>query len=145
MKPIPNIGEYYHFWDDGKTSLGRHYICQCERIIPFYGFTQYRLTRFDYDRNELVEDTLISLWKNSVSDFNWIFAEQTDCAVVCSCPKYDKDELYFFRTRSGGWFSADRTSSWQAGELDVDGEKFRRVTDECLSEETRREHEEKTY
>ena len=61
MKPIPNIGEYYHFWDDGKTSLSRHYICRCERIIPFYGFTQYRLMRFDYDRiggryaDELVE------------------------------------------------------------------------------------------
>ena len=145
MKPIPDIGKYYHFWDDGKTSLTRHYICRCERIIPFYGFTQYRLTRFDYDKKGLVGDTLLNFWKDSVSKYDWIFAQQTDCAVVCSCPKYDKDELYFFRTKSGGWFSADRTSSWQAGELDVDGEIFRRVMAECLSEEIRRGYEEKTY
>lgn len=145
MKPIPDIGKYYHFWDDGKTSLTRHYICRCERIIPFYGFTQYRLTRFDYDKKGLVGDTLLNFWKDCVSKYGWIFAQQTDCAVVCSCPKYDKDELYFFRTKSGGWFSADRTSFWQAGELDVDGEIFRRVMDECLSEEIRRGYEEKTY
>lgn len=144
MKPIPIIGEYYHFWDDGKTSLSRHYICRCERIIPFHEFTEYRLMR-RYGKHGLVEDTLMGLWKDSVSEFDWIFAQQTDCAVVCSCPKYDKDELYFFRTKSGGWFSADRTSSWQAGELDVDGEIFRRVMAECLSEGTRREHTEKTY
>ena len=144
MKPIPNIGEYFHFWDDGKTSLSRHYICRCERIIPFHEFTEYRLMR-RYGKHGLVEDTLMGLWKGNVSEFDWIFAQQTDCAVVCSCPKYDKDELYFFRTKSGGWFSADRTSSWQAGELDVDGEIFRSVMAECLSEKIRREHTEKTY
>ena len=144
MKPIPNIGEYFHFWDDGKTSLSRHYICRCERIIPFHEFTEYRLMR-RYGKHGFVEDTLMGLWKDSVSEFDWIFAQQTDCAVVCSCPKYDKDELYFFRTKPGGWFSADRTSSWQAGELDVDGEIFRSVMAECLSEKIRREHTEKTY
>lgn len=144
MKPTPKTGEYYHFWDDGKNSLGRHYICRCERIIPFSEFAEFRLMRY-YGKHGLVGDTLLNLWKDSVSKYGWIFAQQTDCAVVCSCPKYDKDELYFFRTRSGGWFSADRTSSWQAGELDVDGEIFRRVIDECWSEEIRREHEVITY
>ena len=33
MKPVPEVGKQYHFWDDGKSSPSRHYICRCERII----------------------------------------------------------------------------------------------------------------
>ena len=27
------IGKFYHFWDDGKSSISRHYLCKCEGII----------------------------------------------------------------------------------------------------------------
>ncbi len=33
LKPIPEVGKFYHFWDDGKTSTSRHYICKVEKII----------------------------------------------------------------------------------------------------------------
>ena len=35
LKPIPEVGKFYHFFDDGKTSASRHYICKVERIVPF--------------------------------------------------------------------------------------------------------------
>ena len=34
-KDLPKVREFYHFFDDGKTSPNRHYICKVERIIPF--------------------------------------------------------------------------------------------------------------
>lgn len=30
LKPIPKDGESCHFFDDGKLSPGRHYICKVE-------------------------------------------------------------------------------------------------------------------
>jgi hypothetical protein len=27
------IGKFYHFWDDAKSSISRHYLCKCEGII----------------------------------------------------------------------------------------------------------------
>ena len=34
IKDLPEVGQYYHFWDDGKTGPSRHYICRVEKIIP---------------------------------------------------------------------------------------------------------------
>ena len=31
---IPEVGKFYHFWDDGKCGVSRHYIAKCEEIIP---------------------------------------------------------------------------------------------------------------
>ena len=33
MKENIQIGKLYHFWDDGKSAVSRHYICKCENII----------------------------------------------------------------------------------------------------------------
>ena len=32
---LPKVGEYYHFFDDGKITPTRHYIAKCLEIIPF--------------------------------------------------------------------------------------------------------------
>lgn len=33
LSPVPEVGKFYHFWDDGKTGPSRHYICKVEELI----------------------------------------------------------------------------------------------------------------
>lgn len=125
MKPIPEIGKFYHFWDDGKSSPGRHYICKVERIITPDEAKKIdvNVPDWDFDNNKEV-DNIISLydhWRNEVKNCDWLFAEDTDYFVELSCPEYDEYNLWAVRTKLGGWFSMDVQSSWQGGRLDIDG------------------------
>lgn len=118
LLPIPKVGEYYHFWDDGKVAASRHFICKCEEIIPFEKVKKVNI-------NDSI--SLYDIWKDEVEECDWLYDKETDYIVVCSCPKYDEDKLYFSRTVNGGWFSFNVTNFWQSGELDVDGEIYDRV------------------
>lgn len=129
MKEVPEIGKFYHFFDDGKTSTSRHYICKCERII-----TPEEAKRVMIEvPNKYVDDVMdtISLYEhwynNEVPSTYWLFSDKTDYFVECSCPKYDKHNLWFVRTHDGGWFSMDIQNFWQGGRLDIDGEIFQEV------------------
>lgn len=129
MKEIPEIGKFYHFFDDGKTSTSRHYICKCEQIIT----PEEAKSIMIEVPNEYVDDVMdkISLYEhwhdNEMPKRDWLYTEDTDYFVECSCPKYDKNNLWFVRTKDGGWFSMDIQSWWQSGRLDVDGEIFQEV------------------
>ena len=114
----PEIGKEYHFFDDGKTSLSRHYICKCERVITP---EDAKSIIFDFDDGEI---TLYDIWKDESSKCNFLFAEDTDCFVEVSCPNYDENNLWAVRTKDGGWFTLDVQSSWQGGRVDVTGEIF---------------------
>lgn len=128
-KPLPEVGKLYHFFDDGKTSPSRHYICKCEQIIT----PEEAKSVMIEVPNEYVDDVMdkISLYEhwhdNEMPKCDWLYAEDTDYFVECSCPKYDKNNLWFVRTKDGGWFSMDIQSWWQSGRLDVDGEIFQEV------------------
>ena len=132
LKSIPEIGKYYHFWDDGKISPGRHYICRCERIITAKDAKSIMIKV----PNEYIDDVMdtISLYEhwhnNEMPKCNWLYSEDTDYFVECSCPEYDKHNLWFVRTKDGGWFSMDIQSGWQSGRLDVDCEIFENVTND---------------
>ena len=129
LKPLPIVGKHYHFWDDGKTSTSRHYICRCERIIT----PEEAKSVMIEVPNEYVDDVMdtISLYDhwhdNEMPECDWLYAEETDYFIECSCPKYDKNNLWFVRTKDGGWFSMDIQSWWQSGRLDVDDEIFNNV------------------
>lgn len=62
--------------------------------------------------------------KNRSRGISWIYAPITDYFVEVSCPKYDKYNLWFARTKDGGWYSLDIQSGWQGGRLDVTGEIY---------------------
>lgn len=128
LKQIPNIGEFYHFWDDGKTSTSRHYICKCERIITPEEAKSIIVTvpewNFDFNENDFNDISLYDHWKIEVYNHDWLYAEDTDYFVECSCPKYDNDNLWFVRTKDGGWFSMNVQNSWQGGRLDIDEQIF---------------------
>lgn len=130
-KELPIVGQEYHFWDDGKTSTSRHYICKCERIITLDEAKSIIVTvpEWDYDKNEndFNDISLYEQWKIEVYNHDWLYAEDTDYFIECSCPKYDNDNLWFVRTKDGGWFSMDVQNSWQGGRLDIDGSIYENI------------------
>lgn len=112
------------FFDDGKRSISRHYICRVEHIITKEEAKKIdvNVPYWDFDNNKEV-DNIISLydhWNNEIANHDWLYAKDTDYFIEVSCPKYDENNLWFVRTKDGGWFSMDIQSSWQGGRLDID-------------------------
>ena len=144
MKPIPEIGKEYYFFDDGKISVSRCYKAKVLRIIPYDECGEV-FDVYDYDCDQKIPTTLKEIHKEEVnnhlqsSNFTvlngsdttpgkpWLYAEDTDYFVECEIPGYDEHNIWFARTVNGGWFSMDIESGWQSGELDVDGSKYKRV------------------
>lgn len=118
---IPEIGKEYHFFDDGKTSLSRHYVCKCERVITP---EEAKEIIFDLDDGKI---TLYDIWKDTSSKCTFLFAKDTDYFVEVSCPSYDENNLWAVRTKDGGWFTLDVQNDWQGGRVDVTGEIFHNV------------------
>ncbi len=132
MKPLPKIGFTYHFFDDGKHSEERHYICKCERILTKEEAKSEIIKRYDHKKNKLIDDNLISIWEINKKDADFLFANDTDFFIECSCPNYDKENnLWFVRTKEGTWFSMNIQNSWQSGYLDVDAEIFNNIIEKC--------------
>ena len=129
LKPLPVIGNHYHFWDDGKTNPGRHYICRCERIITSEEAKSIMIEIPNYYDNDVMDTiSLYEHWHNNeMPEYDWLYAEDTDYFIECSCPKYDEHNLWFVRTKDGGWFSMNIQSYWQSGRLDVDDSIFNDV------------------
>lgn len=120
--PVPEVGKEYHFWDDGKSSVGRHYIARVERIITP---EQAKEIVIETDSGEFF--SLYDNWVESKERCDFLYSQETDFFVECSCPKYDEHNLWFVRTVDGGWFSIDNETCWQSGRLDVTGEKYRAI------------------
>ncbi len=123
---IPKPGTEYHFFDDGKTSPSRHYICRCERLATV---EEAKNIMFGSDVISSEKETisLYELWEKAVSHYYWVFAEVTDLFVEISCPGYDENNLWAARAKDGGWFTLDIQSFWQGGRVDVTGEIFENV------------------
>ena len=139
-KTIPEVGKEYHFWDDGKSSPSRHYICRCERVIPYKEANNILFELKDYPDPKNIElfipykVSLKEIWQKESSHANWLFAEDTDCFVEISCPNYDDNNLWAARTKDGGWFTLGIQSSWQGGEIDIDGEHYNKIIEELEDE-----------
>ena len=128
LKSIPEVGKFYHFFDDGKLSPERHYICKVEQIVSESNANDIIIKDIPVwdDNNECYREksTLTDCWLKEKECKNWIYAPITDYFVEVSCPKYDKYNLWFARAKDGGWFSLDIQSDWQGGRLDVTGEIY---------------------
>ena len=130
LKPVPKVGEFYHFFDDGKTGPSRHYICRCERVVTSEEAKSIMVRVPDEEctkDNPVYNDiSLYDHWHdNEMPNHDWLYETETDYFVECSCPVYDENNLWFVRTKhNGGWFSMDIQSWWQSGRLDVTGEIF---------------------
>ena len=133
MEPIPVVGEFYHFWDDGKSSIGRHYIAKVEGIISLDESKEIIFIKED-DYGDIIISSLYDIWKSEKEHLDFLFAQETDYFIKCSIPKYDKDFCYFTRTKYGGWFSMKTTCWWQGGKLDVTGEKYKSIIEDLKND-----------
>lgn len=126
MEPTPVVGEFYHFWDDGKSSVSRHYIAKVEKIISL-DEAKNLFTETEGEDGEMTSISLYDTWKLEKTRCDFLYAQDTECIIECSIPKYDDDPIYFVRTKDGGWFSVDFSNWWQGGRLDVTGEKYKSI------------------
>lgn len=140
LLPVPEVGKFYHFWDDGKTSPSRHYICKVEELVTVkqakkiileenciedYPLSLYDIWRFQIDQHRQGENVKhIGNGASTETGAPWLYAEDTDYFIKISCPKYDKDSIWAVRTVWGGYFTMDTTNWWQGGTLDVTGEIY---------------------
>ena len=131
---IPVVGKKYHFFDDGKLHIQRHYIATVLRVIPFSKAKDIIVKEFDYNLVEdgkpteecLVDQCIIDTWHRERDNHDWLYNkdDETDCFVEISVPEYDDYNLWAVRTKWGYFFTMDIQSSWQGGVLDVDGSHF---------------------
>jgi len=133
LKPIPEIGKQYHFFDDGKISFSRHSIATVVEILTIEQAKHRTFNIWDRDiidakeniyKAECHSKSLYDLWKEEVVRCYWLFAPETDVFLCCAIPEYDECLIYFARTKYGEWFSLDIQSSWQGGRLDITGESY---------------------
>lgn len=133
-KSVPVVGKFYHFFDNGKTSPNRHYICRCERIItPEEAKSiNVEVPGEEYTKDNPVTDkvSLYDHWYDRAMPLHdWLYSNETDYFIECSCPEYDENNLWFVRTKDGGWFSMNIQNFWQAGSLDVTGKRYQHCID----------------
>ena len=131
-KKVPEVGLGYHFFDDGKVSNSRHYIAEILDVIPFDKAESIVIQTYLHLHHTcvpVIDDDkysvkLIDIWEHEKEECDWIYADETDYFVRAKILDYDDDDIWFVRTKTGGWFSMDTTNCWQGGILDVDGEIF---------------------
>ena len=110
LQPVPEVGKEYHIFDDGKVSMGRHYIAEILEVIPF---------------GEASTD-LKYAWAEQVKDCYWLYSELCDYFVKAKSD-FDSEPLYFVRTTDGGWFSLDYPNVWMSARLDIDGSLYKQM------------------
>lgn len=142
MKTIPKIGERYPLFDDGKLNDTRLYYGDVLRVLTPEEAKDEKVLRLEQlteglsrskDDYGLVERSLVEVWMDEIKKADFLFSTETDYFVEVTAPEYDEYNLWFVRTKEGGWFSMDIQSDWQGCELDVDG---------SLLEELERRYEE---
>lgn len=142
----PNIGNEYHFFDDGKINESRHHIAKVVGIITPEQAKDVVLNRPWYDavsnKVKYKPTSLYDIWRKEIDDYRqgvnfkvlsggstevgapWLYSEETDFFIKCSIPTYDDKDVWFVRTIVGEWFSMDTEGSWMSGLLDVSGKLY---------------------
>lgn len=110
LSRVPNCGERFHFFDDGKTSPSRHFIVEITKVISW---------------DQLQSHDLIKEITEEQKQCTWLYAPTTDYVLQGQLLGTDIEPLWFIRTHEGGWFSID----FWAGELDIDGSRFKEIID----------------
>lgn len=111
LQPIPEVGKEYHIFDDGKISPGRHYMATIVEVIPFE----------TCDNRALLET-----WAMEVQSCEWLYSTATDYFIKAES-NFDKNPLFFVRTKDGGWFSIDYPDCWMGARLDIDGKLYKEM------------------
>ena len=110
LSRVPNCGERFHFFDEGKSSPSRHFVVEINKVIAF---------------DQLQSEELIKEIKTEQKDCGWLYAPNTDYVLHGNLLDTDIEPIWFIRDLYGGWFSI----GFWAGELDIDGSRFKEIID----------------
>ena len=124
MIEVPQVGQIYHFFDDGKMSKNRHYKAECLEVITPEETKKVLLEIPTDGSSDTQKVSLYDIWRDNVREFDWMYAEKTDYFVRCRVPEFDENDLWFVRTINNRWFSMDIQSWWQVGLLDVGNDMY---------------------
>ena len=98
--PVPQPNSMYLAYDDGKISDARmHYVCVI-KVTP----------------NWRMPLSLRLAWSKEKKSCPWLFANRTDYVVTAVRLDICRFE-YFFRLKSGEWFSIDPEDNYTGGSL----------------------------
>ena len=124
MIEVPQVGQIYHFFDDGKMSKNRHYKAECLEVITPEEAKKVVLEIPTDGSSDTQKASLYNIWRDNVRELDWMYAEETDYFVRCRVPDFDENDLWFVRTINNRWFSMDIQSWWQVGLLDVSNDMY---------------------
>lgn len=115
---VPKLFYTYHFYDDGKSSLSRHYYATVIEVIPYSSMK--KLPRYR---------KIFKTWKRQLKEHYWVFAPTTDYFIIAEVPFYCEYPLCFARTKPGGWFSLELVDEdfFCGGILDTDNKHTNRI------------------
>lgn len=86
IKRIPKIGEVISFFDDGKVCCSRLYKAIIKDVV-LYAYAP---------------DYVKQAFKTNSEVCSWIWNGTTDYFIGCVIKEYDKNEIWFARTKEGG-------------------------------------------
>ena len=111
LQPIPNVGQVYHCFDDGKVRFSRLYLVE---VIETLGEMEFKRKYPEEFKN----------WLEISKSHYWLYSRSTDKFVVANCKESNEHPLgIFVRTKQGGWFGI---GDWfNSGLLDVTGELYK--------------------
>lgn len=141
LSKIPQEGQYYYFFDDGKICMSRCYKAFVNKVLPsnFEDKNIYNISRggkiinlFDIlsqsvNRHRQSKNFIVLNTPNIEPGQPYLYAEKTDYFIECLIPDYDDNSIWFTRDVNGGWFSMDIDSGWSGGILDVDFELYKEM------------------
>lgn len=105
LEPVPEVGEKYHCFDDGKITFSRHFIIQVDEVLGHIAF------RKKYPK-------LFEQYVKRVKESYWLFSTHSDKFIIT----YKGENLgigVYVRTKQGGWFGIGHY--WNSATLDVTG------------------------
>lgn len=125
MDPLPDIGQAYYAYEDGKIRRSR----------------EYKVVIQGYKRMWRMPKTFRKAWKKHVSEYYWVYAKKTDYIIKAWVLEGHKNCFcYFVRTPGGHWYSMQYECDYFIGNLalDITGENHNWL--DKIEEEERKCH-----
>ena len=113
LQPIPQVGERYHCFDDGKVRISRHFIIQVDEVLGHMAFKKKYPEQFE-------------LFMRRTKQSYWLFSRHTDFFVITHHGENNELGVYV-RTKQGGWFGIG--PYWNSATLDVTGQLWQYLLD----------------
>lgn len=111
MQPVPEVGNRYHCFDDGKIRYSRHFIIKVDEVLDYMAFRKKYPEQFRH-------------YCEVAKEHYWLYSRRTDKFVVTYSGENGESGVYV-RTKQGGWFGIGEW--WNSAVLDVTGELWNYV------------------